>query len=241
MQSAPPPPTTPLLWERLRALFGRIISAIGAPALIAALTLAPRLRTGIVRQLALVEILARKLLLAEAAALAPSLQRGPRLIEAALASSGLYLVRETRSGHIPSPARAIDLAHPESWPARFALAIPRGPRAVQDHNAPRIRSLWGYSRTPPPTRAPMPRQRNSDAFRVARRAEALRRMLHNPAPYVMRLARARRIGVARSRDAIKRYALKTPRCLLGDRYDPRLSVDIYSAAIRAHGILTDTS
>ncbi len=62
---------TPLLWERLRALFERIIAVIGAPAIIAALTLAPLMRTGIVRQLALIEILARKLLLAEAAELAP--------------------------------------------------------------------------------------------------------------------------------------------------------------------------
>lgn len=61
MHPEPPPQTTTPLWERLRALFERVIAVIGAPALIAALTLAPRMRTGIVRQLALVEILARKL------------------------------------------------------------------------------------------------------------------------------------------------------------------------------------
>ncbi|MEQ1490673.1 MAG: hypothetical protein ABL932_09025, partial [Terricaulis sp.] len=69
--TSPPPPSTPLttaqLWERLRALFARIITAIGAPALLTTLTLAPLTRTAITRQIALIEILARKLLLAEAA------------------------------------------------------------------------------------------------------------------------------------------------------------------------------
>lgn len=246
MQSAPPPPTTPppsaQLWERLRALFVRVISAIGAPAIIAALTLAPGMRTGIARQLALVEILARKLLLAEAAALsAQPPQRGPRLTEALLASSGLYtLPPKRRRTRVRSNARARDLSDPETWSARFALAIPRDARVIQDRYAPRIRALWGDTRSPPATEPPS-RMQTSEAFRLARRAEALRRMLHDPAPYVSRLARARRIGVARSRDVITRYALRAPRRFVGDHYDPRLTLDIFSAAVRAHAILTDTS
>ena len=245
MHSEPPPQTTTLLWERLRALFERVIAVIGAPALIAALTLAPRMRTGIVRQLALVEILARKLLLAEAAALAAQpTQRGPRLTETALAASGLYTLPQTRRRtRAPLTARAIDLSNPETWSARFALAIPRDQRAVQDRHAPRIRALWGD--TPLAAAPPEPelraRQRTSDAFRVACRAEALRRMLHDPAPYVIRLARARRIGVAPSSETITQYALKTPRRFVGDHYDPRLTIDILSAAIDANAILNDTS
>ncbi|MCX7357971.1 MAG: hypothetical protein NT015_07510 [Alphaproteobacteria bacterium] len=243
MQSAPPPQTpTPLLWERLRALFERVIATIGAPALIAALTFAPRMRTGIVRQLALIEILARKLLLAEAAELAPpAQQRGPRLIEIQLSASGLYTAPPTRRGtRATSTKRAVDLSKPETWSARFALAVPRD-RTISDRNAPRIRDLWGDARKPPPPPEPKAPQRNSDAFLIARRAEALRRVLHNPAPYVTRLSRTRRIGVARSRQTIMRYALKAPRRFIGDRDDPLLTVHIFSAAVRAHAILTDTS
>lgn len=241
----PPPPTTPPLWERLRALFERVIAAIGAPAIIAALTFAPRMRTGIVRQLALVEILARKLLLADAAAYAAQQKshHGPRLIETTLRASGLYLPQQTRHRHrAPAKARALDLSKPETWSARFALAIPRDPRAVQDRHAPRIRALWGDTR-PLPELKPESRPRRfvSEAFRVARRAEALRRLLHDPTPYAIRLARARRIGVARSRETITRYALRAPRRFVGDHRDPRLTLDIFGAAVHAQALLTDTS
>lgn len=245
MHLAPPPQTTTLptteLWERLRALFARVIAAIGAPALLTTLTFAPRLRTTIVRQIALLEILARKLLLADAADMAPANQRGPRITEITLATSGLYTLPQTRRPHAPTRTRAIDPTNPETWSARFALAVPRDGRTIQDRRAPRIRALWGDTRAPSPTPEPAPRQRNSDAFLIARRAEALRRMFNDPAPHVRRLARSRRVGVARSRDAIRRYALCAPRRFVGDRHDPLLTVHIFSAAVRAHAILTDTS
>ncbi|MEQ1493757.1 MAG: hypothetical protein ABL932_24760, partial [Terricaulis sp.] len=135
--------------------------------------------------------------------------------------------------------RAIDLSKPETWSARFALAIPRE-RTLSDRNTPRIRALWGDTRkpSPPPERAPT--QRNSTAFLIARRAEALRRMLHDPTPYVTRLARTRRIGVARSRQVITRYALKAPRRFIGDHHDPLLTVHIFSAAVRAHALLLES-
>ncbi|MBL8545861.1 MAG: hypothetical protein JNL81_05315 [Hyphomonadaceae bacterium] len=223
-------------------MFGRVIAVIGAPAMIAVLSLSPGLRTGICRHIALIEILARKLLLAEAAliATAPS-TRAPRLTEANLSASGLYTLPQTRRASAASNPCAPDLANPETWSARFALAIPRDARTVRDRNAPRIRALWGDPPAPPPALERKYSQRNSDAFLVARRTEALRRLLHNPAPYVTRLARTRRIGVARSRDAITRYAFRAPRRFVGDRYDPRLTVDIFSVAVRAHAVLTDTS
>jgi hypothetical protein len=240
--ASPPPPDTTLLWERLRALFARVIAAIGAPAIIAALTLAPRMRTEIVRQLALVEVLARKLLLADAAALIPPPERGPRLVVTPLRASGLYTVNQTRRrASAPSRPRAVDLSNPETWPARFALALPRNPRAVQDRRAPRIRALWGDTPTPPPKNDPPPRQRHADAFRVARRAEALRRMLNDPAPYARRLAGSRHLGVARSREVVTRYALRAPRRFVGDRHDPLLTLDIFSVAVRTQAILADTS
>lgn len=241
--TSPPPQATPLptaqLWERLRALFTRIITAIGAPALLTTLTLAPLTRAAITRQIALIEILARKLLLAEAADLAPAPQRGPRLIEITLSASGLYMPPPARRARAPARARTIDPTRPETWPARFALAIPRDGRLIDDRRAPRIRDLWSNAPPPAPERAPP--QRTSDAFRIARRAEALRRMLENPAPHVRRLSQSRRVCVARSREVINRYALRAPRRFIGDRHDPLLTIDIFSAAVRAHAILTDTS
>ena len=236
--------TPPPLWVRLRAMFGRVIAVIGAPAMIAALTLSPRLRTQIVRQIALMEILARKLLLAEAAlvATAPAPQRGPQLSEARLRATGLYTLPEpTRAGCARPAPRIIDPANPETWPARFALAIPRDTRIVQDRYAPRIRALWGNYHAPAPAIERTPPQRNSDAFLVARRAEALRRVLHNPAPHITRLARARRIGVARSRDTLLRYTFSAPRRFVGDRYDPRLTIEIFTAARCGHDLLVNTS
>lgn len=241
MHPAPPPLPTSLLWERLRALFGRVIAAIGAPALLATLTIAPLTRTAIARQITLIEILARKLLLAEAAALLPAPQRGPRVVEITLAASGLYTLPQTRRRRAPARARAIDPAQPETWSARFALAVPSDGRTVDDRRAPRIRALWRAAPPPAPTPEPMPRHRNSDAFRIARRAEALRRLFDDPAPHVQRLAHSRRVGVARSCDAIKRYALRAPRRFVGDNHDPKLTLDIFSAALHAHAILTDTS
>lgn len=243
MQSIPPPPATTPLWARLRALFERVIAAIGAPAFIAALTLAPGMRTGIVRQLALIELLARKLLLAEASALAPAAtSRGPRLVEINLAASGLYTVPQTRRRtRARSSGRIIDPYNPETWSARFALAMPRDERAVQDRRAPRIRALWGDTITPPAPPEPAPRQHASEAFRIARRAEALRRMLNDPTRHVHRLARSRRFGVARTHDTITRYAFAVSRRFVGDHHDPRLTVDIFSAAVYAHTVLTDTS
>ncbi|MBL8547192.1 MAG: hypothetical protein JNL81_12075 [Hyphomonadaceae bacterium] len=236
--------TAPPLWVRLRALFGRVIAVIGAPAMIAALTLAPRLRTSIVRQIALIEILARKLLLAEAAlvATAPAPQRAPQLTEARLRATGLYtLPQPSRQRRAPSAPRIIDLANPETWPARFALAIPRDPRGVADRYAPRIRALWGDYHEPAPAIERTPPRRNSDAFLVARRAEALRRVLHDPTPHVTRLTRARRIRVARSYQAIRRYTFRAPRRFVGDRYDPRLTLDIFTAARCGHDLLVNTS
>jgi hypothetical protein len=58
---------------------------------------------------------------------------------------------------------------------------------------------------------------------------------------VIRLARARRIGVARPSETISEYALRTPRRFIGDRHDQRLTMDILSVAMHANAILTDTS
>jgi hypothetical protein len=241
--ASPPPPDTTLLWERLRALFARVVAAIGAPAIIAALTLAPRMGTEIVRQLALVEILARKLLLADAVALVPApAQRGPRLVVTPLRASGLYTLNQTRRRtDMRARANAIDPANPETWSARFALALPRDPRVVQERRAPRIRTFWGDAPAPPPAPETAPRPRQAEAFRIARRAEALRRVLNDPAPYARRLSLARGLGVARSREIITRYALRAPRRFVGDERDPRLTIDIFSVAVRAHAVLADTS
>jgi hypothetical protein len=134
----------------LRALFGRLIAAIGAPAIITTLTLAPRMRTTLARQIALIEILARKLLLAEAADLSTPTQRGPRVIEIALAASGLYTLPQTRR-HAHGPARAQSIP-PIPNPGVHALRSPsRAISASSVTTAPRVSAPSGatHRRRPP--------------------------------------------------------------------------------------------
>jgi hypothetical protein len=133
-------------------------------------------------------------------------------------------------------SRAIDLARPESWRAKFAFAMPRDPRFVPDARAPRIRALWGPDPAPepePPPRAPRILRAEDAPFRLARRFEALRRVLENPAPYARKLAQLLARAVERRRCAAQRYVIAPART---DDYDPRdhrLRLDAMGAAFLA--------
>jgi hypothetical protein len=242
------------IWTRARAMFARAAAAIGAPAAIALLTsLPPDLRRQIIAWLAPLEHVVRKLLLAEAAELhrAEGMRaaRGPRLVMVQASQKWSARPLPRYSSNVPeksAPAGArsnLDLAHPETWAARFSFALPRDPHLVPNAHAPRIRALWGSD--PAPESASERKRyaiREEDApFRLARRFEALRRVLENPRPYAERLARALAREVQRFGEAARRY-LFAP-CLTNDYdpADPRLGIDAIGAAFLAWEAFTDSS
>ena len=238
---APPPPIAPL-WERLRAAFQRVIARIGAPAAIALVTFASRnTRLNLLRQLAMLESLVRKLLLVEAAALEPPrAARGPRLIEIPIHARAFATINQRTARSVSQP-RPADLASPESWRATFTLSLPRDPHMVSDRHAPRIRALWGDTAPAPVHQAPSQRtHRREDAFLIARRFEALRRVLNDPAPHARRLAAAHQRASTRSPELTRRYALSAPRSYHRDPYDLLLSVDVYRLVLSTPA-LADTS
>lgn len=169
MHIASPPSSTPI-WDRLRATFDRVIAAVGAPAAIVLLSLSTRrARYDIVRQLLTLECLVRRLLLAEAAALAPpEAERGPRLITIPIRAPGLVTPLNHVRRRTPQRApRPIDPARPETWSAQFSLSLPRDPLVPLDRNTPRIRTLWGATPPPAPPPPPTRRDRRSASFLLA--------------------------------------------------------------------------
>jgi|GEM_PF-1008701 len=223
------------LWTRTRASFARAIAAVGAPVVIAAIQLLTRkLRHVIIERLCPLENIVRKLLLAEAA----------ELRRAALAQAGrspgvsvveLLQPPPASAQSAASSARAAsrpDLSHPETWRVRFSFAAPRDRRRVPDSCAPRMRSLWGPSPPPPaPEPESRPRHRNNEdsPFRLARRFEALRRVLDNPLPHAERLARVLARAVRRFPEIVRRFVMAPARSNGWDRDDPRLAVDAIGA------------
>lgn len=225
------------LWARVRAAFARAVAAIGAPAAIVALGLLPHaLRRTIANRIALLEHIVRKLLLAEAG----RLEAHPssfRTRASAIRNPGA-------SGRRLAVARAakLDLARSETWPARFALAPPRDPRAVPEANAPRIRALWGATPNtqtqPSPPRAP---RDESSAFRLARRLEALRRVLDDPRPHAARLARVLMRLRRRYPEAALRFAMATARTSTFGGDDPGLGVEAMATGFTGASAFSDSS
>ena len=228
MHSIDPPPDLTPLWTRVRTVFARAADALGGAASIAAHTaLAPKLRREIVGWIALLEHLVRKLLFAEAARVAPPPAGWTAGLEARTAPPAAIAQTSAR--------RAPDLSAPETWSARFSFAPPRDPRAVPEALAPRIRDLWSTQEPPPPPPRTIPRTPSEDEkpFLLARRFEALRRVLENPAPYAHRLARIMRRLVRRFPEAIMRFVFAPARTNNYDRRDPLLGVDCSGAAFVA--------
>lgn len=210
----------PALWRRLRAMFDRAAIVIGAPQTLARLTTLTRQRRHeIAGWIARLECIARKLIFAEAATLAPP------------AAPALRRVTQT-SPTKPPCAPAPDLTQPHTWAARFKLAPPRDPLAVAAAHAPRIRALWGPT-SPPACAPPAATQAAPAPLRFAFRLEALRRVLDDPAPYARRLARVLCRLTRRFPQAAARYALVTARPHATDPLDPRLIVEAIAAAIGA--------
>jgi hypothetical protein len=255
MNAIAAPATTDPLWTRVRAMFARAVAVIGQPAAIAALTLlSERLRREIVSWLAPLEHIVRKLLLAEAAALkrehAMAWRQRPPVRTASLQARNGAGFKErcepegSRSN--PHASRHLDPAHPETWSATFSLAPPRDPLAVPNARAPRIRALWGETPSEAsPTSNATPRTRDggeeNTALRLARRFEALRRVLENPQPHAQRLARLLARAVRRFPEIARRYWSAPARTGDYDKEDPRLSVDAMGAAFDAPYAFEDSS
>ncbi|MGQ0534209.1 MAG: hypothetical protein ACT4OF_16190 [Caulobacteraceae bacterium] len=248
MQAIAEPLTALPLWERTRASFARAVAAIGAPAAIAAIALLTRtLRRDIVGWVALLENIVRKLLLAEAAALKRT-EPPPRWATSQVTHIPLRGMAQHWSPYLhprtipavatkcapEAPRSSIDLSRPETWSARFALALPRDPRAVPEARAPRILNPWGPPPPPPPVRAPRSAPKPEDApLRLAHRLEALRRVLADPLPYARRLARLLPRLIRRYTQAAERFAIATARVHALDRVDPRLFIEAMAAALAA--------
>lgn len=246
-------PNTEPLWARVRASFARAMAALGAPAAIAALGFLDKaLKREIVRWLYPLEAMVRRLLLAEAAALRRAelarRERGPRIVHVPLRSLSLAnhtwtAGLQTASGVAKRCASedARSKTDPQSWRASFALAIPRNPHIVSDHHAPRIINLWAPD---PIAREPVhtpSANREPAAFRFARRFEALRRVLENPAPYAAKLARLLVREARRYCEVARRYVLRGSRVDAYDRADDRLSLDVLAAAFDAPEGFRDSS
>lgn len=218
------------LWRRVRAVFARAQNAIGAPAAIAALRdLGESARRDIVARLAPLEAMVRKLLLVEATRFAAD----ARIRVDVGAQRGAAPARQT-SPH--RRAQALDLAQPDTWPAQFSLAIPSDPRSVADHRAPRIRALWEDTRPRSASEHGFPDTRirhPQSAFRLARRLEALRRVLDNPIPAARRLAHVLMRAIRRFPEIVRRYALAPATTGGYDPEDPRLAIECISRACDA--------
>jgi hypothetical protein len=130
--------------------------------------------------------------------------------------------------HALACARNINL--PATWRASFSFALPRNPRLVPNARAPRILDLSRNYPPPPPPRASREIRPEHAPFRLARRFEALRRVLENPLPHVQRLVHVLAREVRRYSAIVRRAVLAGPRTDDYDRADPRLSIDALGAA-----------
>jgi hypothetical protein len=186
-----------LLWGAARRWLADAFAAFGGPAAIAA-ALAYKARMAAARRLRALECFVMKLLLAEAATLEP-----PRpMTHAQAPPSGASRTRESQEC-VSLPGAA----PPETWRVNFRFRIPDFAPARENHG-PRIRDLGpprlvtelfaGMARRAQLARLaaaraaraakPAGERAQAKAWKLARRFEALRRMLANPRPHVRRLA-----------------------------------------------------
>jgi hypothetical protein len=251
--AAPPRLAESPLWTRARAMLARAAAALGAPVAIAAIKLLTKtLRRDILAWLCPLEHVARKLLFAEAcefrrAETAAAKACGPRMEVVQLPCLGLaqhwtpYAQRPQESRRAAAP-RKIDASQPETWAARFSFALPRDPHLVAAADAPRIRTLWEENPAPTPQQRTARAFGEADAaFRLARRFEALRRVLDDPLPYARRLARALARLARRFPQAAQRYVFAPARTGDYDPADDRLSIDAMVAASVRRGVFEDSS
>jgi hypothetical protein len=219
-------PTLPQLWRRLRAMFARAVDELGPPGSIAALPTLPRpLKRQIAGWLALMETILRKLLLAEAVQLSPSPKEegagGGVRRDAGINS------RASCCAHFAQAPP--DRFRPDAWPTRFSLAPPREP--YLDHPL----SVPGAGATRCDGAA---RERRDPVLRLAMRFESLRRVLDDPAPHALRLARLLQRRAPRDPSAAGRIAIALAFPYFVDCLDPRLIIEAMAIVI---GLRLDSS
>ena len=172
-----------ILWQGARAWLADTLRMFGGPA-----TIARHACLAFKRRLALLESLVMKLLLIEAA-------RQNDLSDASVER------HQTARPAAPGPRRRAaeeDVARSETWRVRFRPRMPR-------------RELHSTSAQRP---APRPRHARPDsarALRLARRFEALRRVLADPRRAIVALARKLRARGARAYAAARAIAMSSPR------------------------------
>jgi hypothetical protein len=166
------------LWADARAWLGELLKRFGGPARIL-IALAARTRGAVKRRLAALDALVLKLLLIEAVQLAPT----PAPARAPAAAR-----RRCAVAH-----RLEDPACPETWRVRYRPRLPRIPRRVA---ATRARP------------GAAPRDAAAVARLLARRCEALRRLIADPRPAIRALARKLRALGASAHAFARRIAIK---------------------------------
>lgn len=171
-----------VLWQGARAWLADTLRLFGGPA-----TIARGACVAFKRRLALLESLVMKLLLIEAA-------RQRDLIDASVET------HKTARPAAPGPRRRAaeeDAARSETWRVRFRPRMPRRAR----HGA--------SAQRPAPRRHARPG--SAHAMRLARRFEALRRVLADPRRAIATLARQLRALGARAYAAARAIAMSSPR------------------------------
>ena len=171
------------LWRQARAQFADALRALRGPAGVAVI-LARAAYDAVKARLRLLESLVLKLLLIEAARL-------PILDEPSAPLTQAHAYRRQASH------RREDPADPETWRVRFRPRIPRNP---QRPCGPAIACLRAPARS------------SVDAIALARRFEALRRVLADPRRAIAALAAKLRALGAAAHAAARRIALYVPRC-----------------------------
>jgi hypothetical protein len=197
------PDPSAIFWQAACDWLAALLRAFGQPARIARLGQAAC--AALARELKALEALVLKLLLIEAAA--HPLRDASATRRAACAAL---------AGASTPAAHSENLADPETWRVRFS------PRLPQIRPARRRGACTRRPRTsPPPPPHPM---------HLARRCEALRRVLADPMPAVARLARKLHALGARARATARRIALARPHLL------PCPSMLFAHATVRAHDV-----
>ena len=174
-ESAPP-----ALWAAGRYFLDWLMALFGAPHDVAALgVLTPKERSEILGWLRPVEALVRLLLIAEAAALPRPAPPSPSSLRP-----------EPRRSAAERPHAEPDPEDSRRWPTRFRVFVARGSKRRRDPSDAGRR--WD-------DHAPW-----LDPWPVARRIEAVRRVLEDASPYARRLARRLAAAPARAEPLISR-------------------------------------